>query len=203
MKTFAAILLFLVLAGTAARASSFVEPEEMDNPLGPSMVALGEPAQATAEAEAESPSIVALGSESAPEPVIASAPVRRPPHDTAPADAAPADSAGLTLVSVSPSIVASQAAVSGIDEAKTAAIGDDGAAPKRGPHFEPMVIRGGIKGDAFARSVPREAFSDAQTGAQPNSARAQRSGDDAPGQAPNEEDKPAPAALRPELGKPM
>lgn len=131
MRSSTAIVILGALAagGGTARASSIVALPAMDAPLGPSMIALHSQEVAPATA-AVPPSIGDL------------------PSQTATAKAA---ENGTDFVPVSPSIIASTAAPA-IDEARTAAIGDGGKSLRRNPDLGPMVIRGGIVGDAFARS---------------------------------------------------
>lgn len=73
------------------------------------------------------------------------------------ADDRPASSpeaeASTGFVAISPSIIASANALP-IGTERTTANGDKTTAPRRHPALGPMVIRGGIVGNAFARSAP-------------------------------------------------
>lgn len=52
------------------------------------------------------------------------------------------------------SIIAFGEAVPAVSHEKLSSIGTNPAAPRKGPFVTPMVIRGGIVGDAFLRSAP-------------------------------------------------
>lgn len=131
MRVFTAFLFFGTVIGSAAQASSFDVPEEMAEAIGPSMTVIG---------YAQPP---ASGAQSSFATVQA-----------------PIEAAAQALGSAAPAIAPSIIAVGepALDVEMVAAIPAD-AETKPSPRlaFSPMVIRGGLAGDAFATpAVPDE-----------------------------------------------
>lgn len=138
---------FIFVAGMAfagsAHASSFVTLEAMNAPMGPSMVAIGSPADAEG--------VPVAAKLSYPFPTAGSA-----PGIVASAMPRPEETKGTTgtLVDAGPSIITMGEALDGMDSAET---------PRRQAHFSPMVIRGGIVGDAFTRPAQPAPAQEAET----------------------------------------
>ena len=176
-RIFAGLVFATFLMTGAASASSFVTPEPMTAKLGPSMIALGEPASEP----------VAAASQPVPDETAAKAidrtpleypfpggkvPVVRasgkiairtplnypaPAGDPKPAEAAPSPT-DVTFVKISPSIIA-MTPEPAVSFEEVAAVGDDAAdadASRRDLFGAgPTVIRGGVVNDgAAAASVP-------------------------------------------------
>lgn len=121
MGRFAFTLVAGVLLCSGAQASSIIALEAMDEPVGPSVIVIGAPAEPAMDRQE-----TATGTQLA--------------------YPFPGGSDG-SFTAMGSSLVGLAAPIS--DE-KVAAIGDDKEARH---HFAPMVIRGGIVGDAFARTV--------------------------------------------------
>lgn len=191
----AAFVVTCAAMGTAS-ASSFVTLKPMTQKLGPSMIAVGEPAPAAAASavvKTEAPDIVVLG-EPRPQrkddaPQTASAP---------PVSRTVAAEPGGDFLSISPSVIAMAEPVAPVAYEEVAAID----APR---HFDPvpMVIRGGIVGDAYGSAGEQQAYAKAAregTPAQP--AAKAGSGASAPASpAPDEPQQPD-LGPPPGLGKP-
>jgi hypothetical protein len=162
------LVAFLLLAGMAsgkAVASSFVMPEPMkEGAKSSSIVTLGAPA---ADSKAASPSFIALGSP-APSPtfVALSSP---PPSPTQAVAAIRTDGP----VTPSPSIIALGEPAVTLE--KVAAIPAE-KKTKRLQELPPMVIRGGLIGNAFERAVAPQQVSEpeAATAAAPAADRPRR-----------------------------
>ncbi|WP_127519629.1 hypothetical protein [Mesorhizobium sp. Z1-4] len=134
MRLVFATILMAFGATNAANASSFVVLDPLEKTESPSIIVLGKP---------ESGSFTAAG-----EPRHAAIPM--PSFERF--GGAPA--AEPKFITVSPSVIAMVDAPQPIAMENVASIGDPGRR-KRSPHTLPMVIRGGIVGDAFAtRSAP-------------------------------------------------
>jgi hypothetical protein len=126
MRLFFATILMALVATNAASASSFVTPEEVTTPDSPSIITLG-----------ASPSFVAAGEpDESPRPSIE--------RFGGPA------TEDRKFVTVSPSVIAMVDAPQPVAFENVASIGDDEKARKRARESMPMVIRGGIVGDAFS-----------------------------------------------------
>ena len=131
MRPFLPTVLLGILASGIADASSFAVLEPAGTRISPSVIFLGAPAAAT----------VAQQIPFAPPPALAGAPK--------------ADEAG-SITRISPSVVALGLLQPGVDLSRFAAI-DDKPRRMRDPHLPPMVIRGGLSGDAFVRTAaPRQ-----------------------------------------------
>lgn len=126
-----AFILGGVLMSGGAHASSFVVLDAMTEKTGPSMVVLGD----------SSPSIAALPDAAAPVRTQAELSYPMPGGDTGAPVGAP--------VRISPSIIA-MGAPAEVSYEQIASITPDPPRPSPRPDWTPMVIRGGIVGDAFA-----------------------------------------------------
>jgi hypothetical protein len=115
-----------------AQASSFVVLEPLKDAVGPSMIVLGAPAS--------------MAERTPPEPDTAEPRVALsyPAPGGAPGPEA--------MRRVSPSIIALGQPIPEVSYEKLAAIEPPAPTPKKRPDFSPMVIRGGIVGDAFSGS---------------------------------------------------
>ena len=131
MRAFVLPLMIGLLATGSAHASSFVVLKPMKEKLGPSMIMLGEPATAKPDA-----------------PKTASAETGPAPATDIP-DATPPPS----FVKLSPSVIAMDDYVPPVTMEEVASIDHDDHTAKRRLRDMPMVIRGGIRGDAFQRAV--------------------------------------------------
>lgn len=167
MKFAVAFLLWGAVT-TGARASSFVVLDPMTEPLGPSMIVLGPPAPVSAAAktadvaaakpaEFRVPLAFPLPGESADGAVRDVAAAAPPPPASTQAHArVPLPDVSTYQVPVprvlSPSIIAFGEVQPPISYEKFASIGpaQEKKASRR-PEQMPMVIRGGLIGDAFAR----------------------------------------------------
>ncbi|MBX3576038.1 MAG: hypothetical protein KF723_02430 [Rhizobiaceae bacterium] len=129
MRILFGFLLAATLLAGEAEASSFVVLEPLNARLGPSMMALG-----------ATPSIQTLGATTPDARQTLSYPY---PGDTAPAFQPPA-------VQISPSIIAMGEPP--VEMANVAAIDRDSG--RHDPRSLPVVIRGGVEGDAFTRAAP-------------------------------------------------
>lgn len=168
MERFAFIFVAGVLFCGGAQASSIVSLEATDEPVGPSMIVIGGPAE-PAMVKEEMPSGV-------------------PTAVVNPGDAEDA------FAVASPSIVSMAAMDGTVSDEKVAAVGEPEDAPGNA-RVTPMVIRGGIVGDAFARTIdPASIREERQT------ASAQSSGQDASEQ-PADATPPPPGSM-PELSLP-
>jgi len=151
-----------------AQASSIITLPAMKGTVGPSMIALGQPASASV-AEAD-PDIVT------------------PPEVAAGGDTSKDGTQVPGEVRISPSIVA--LGEPEVTSEKVAAIGDDKPTRRNSP---PMVIRGGIVGDAFspvASTPAAEPQSSAEAKEQPQAA-----GSDGQPAASDKPDTPPPAPM--------
>ena len=133
MRMIAALVLIAAVAGGEAQASSFVTPEALPEPIGPSFVVLGETTAAgTLQVqENDAASGAALSVEMLPMPSFSIM--------------------GEAASSSTPSIVALGEPAAGIAYDEVAAIPQP--AQKSGRVMMPMIIRGGIVGDAFAQPI--------------------------------------------------
>ena len=143
------LVAFLVLGAMASReaaASSFVVLEAPKAGAGSSIVSLGAPVP---DSKSPSPSFIALGSP--------------PPSQTLVARALPAHSSTRTVAPAdrpttpSPSIIALGEPAVTLE--KVAAIPTE-TKPKRVQELSPMVIRGGLIGDAFERAIEPQQVSE-------------------------------------------
>lgn len=139
---------------SGAHASSFVVLDSMTEPLGPSMIVLGSPAPV-----AEAPPAAAVATVRLPESRIPLASTQgQEPGDSersAAASPQPVDSAAYQVPlprMLSPSIIAFGDVQLPVSYEKLASIGPAvEQRQNRRPEQMPMVIRGGLIGDAFAR----------------------------------------------------
>lgn len=140
---------------TGAHASSFVVLDSMTEPLGPSMIVLGSPVPV-----AELPPAAAVATARLPESRIplASAQGQEPGNVERKAAAARAPLPDVSAYQVplprvlSPSIIAFGDVQPPVSYEKLASIGAEAEKKSsRRPELMPMVIRGGLIGDAFAR----------------------------------------------------
>jgi hypothetical protein len=129
MRIALAFVMFGSLWASEAVASSFVVLEPSPGPGSPSIVTLGTPATLD---------VTTLPDDPKDEPDVAIGHVDRPARPD------PADS---DIVTISPSIVAM--GVPEVTSEKVAAIGGEKHGSRREPPL-PMVIRGGVVGDAFS-----------------------------------------------------
>ena len=129
----------LAAAATAgeAHASSFVTLEPLETSLGPSMIVLGEP----------SPSVMQIPAPAA-DPVATAALSYPYPGDKVGNQVAAAASS--SFVTLSRSMIA--LGEPSVTFEKVAAIAPQEPSPR--PRSLPLVIRGGVLGDAFVRSAP-------------------------------------------------
>lgn len=132
MRPFLPTVLLGILASGIADASSFAVLEPAGTRVSPSVIFLGAPA-----APAPAAATVAQQIPFAPPPALAGAPK--------------ADEAG-SITRISPSAIALGLLQPGVDLSRFAAI-DDKPRRMRDPHLPPMVIRGGLSGDAFVRTA--------------------------------------------------
>ena len=130
MRAFVLPITIGLLATGSAHASSFVVLKPMKEKLGPSMVMLGEPATPKPD-----------------EPKTASAEV-----GSAPGKAIPDNTPPPSFVKLSPSVIAMDGYVPPVTMEQVASIDHDDDHARRLRDM-PMVIRGGIRGDAFQRAV--------------------------------------------------
>lgn len=126
-----AIIVGVCAAGPAA-ASSFVAPSAPEPGSSPSIVFLGEPAAGAPEP---------VASPAAPANFAGTAQALEQEHRSAPPAALP--------YQISPSILSYGEPA--VEDVKVSSISDDSDTPRR--TLPPMVIRGGIVGDAFASSA--------------------------------------------------
>ena len=131
MRLVFATILMAFCATNAANASSFVVLDPLESPESSSIIVLGKP---------ESGSFTAAG-----EPDAQQAAIPMPSFERF--GGAPAEEP--KFVNVSPSVIAMVDTQQPIAMENVASIGDS-KRRKRSPHSLPMVIRGGIVGDAFA-----------------------------------------------------
>ncbi len=131
MRAFVLPLMIGLLATGSAHASSFVVLKPMKEKLGPSMIMLGEPARRSRTRRRRR------------------APKRVPRRRLTIPDATPPPS----FVKLSPSVIAMDDYVPPVTMEEVASIDHDDRHGKRRLRDMPMVIRGGIRGDAFQRAV--------------------------------------------------
>lgn len=145
MRPFLPTVLLGMLASGAASASSFAALDPAGTRISPSIIFLGTPA-----APAPDATIVAQQVPFAPPPALAGA---------------PKPGAGSSVTPVSPSMIALGLLQPDIDLSRFSAVTDK---PRRmrDPHLPPMVIRGGLSGDAFTRGAAPAAPEPAQQSAQ-------------------------------------
>ena len=177
MRPYLTAFLLGALLPGAAGATSFATPGTAATRISPSVIFLGRPAPSGAAAR----STAAFG------------------------EAGPA--AGSSLTPISPSVIALGARPLDIDLTRFAATGTPQQVRPRNPHLPPMVIRGGVYGDAFIRGT---AAADSGSGPQAarNAARtaspAARGGTTRERQPdmPAASETPAPAAAPPRTARP-
>ena len=126
MRPFLPTILLGILASGAADASSFAVFEPVGTRISPSIIFLGTPS-------APAPDAAEQQAASAPPPALAGAPEPN-------------------VTQVSPSVIALAPFQPEVDLSRFAAV-DDKPQRMRNPHLPPMVIRGGLFGDAFARGA--------------------------------------------------
>lgn len=171
MRPFLPTILLGILASGAANASSFAELTPAGTRISPSIIFLGTPAAPAPDAV-----IVAQQIPFAPPPALAGAPKPE-------------------ITQVSPSVIALGLLQPDVDLSRFAAI-DEKPRRMRDPHLPPMVIRGGLFGDAFARGAATAAPETKQaaqnpapaTGAAPPKAAPDKH---APPKSPEPEEQPA------------
>jgi hypothetical protein len=150
MRHFLPIILLGLLFSGPAGASSFVAPKPVQ--ISPSIIYFGEPEpsdDASAQAEPEQPARPSS---------VAALPAGRPVP-------------GGSFIVLSPSVIALGEPL--VETGQVASISRE-EKPRRNPHLPPMVIRGGIFGDPFARAgqgastpAPQQATSTPPPGTQP------------------------------------
>ena len=138
MRPFLPTVLLGILAPGVASASSFAELAPAGTRISPSIIFLGTPARPAPDA-----TIVAQQ--------IPSAPAAAPKPEA---------------TRVSPSVIALGLLQPDVDLSRFAAI-DDKPRRMRDPHLPPMVIRGGLYGDAFARGTATAATQTKQAAQNP------------------------------------
>ena len=164
MKIAVAFLLWVAVT-TGAQASSFVVLDPMTEPLGPSMIVLGSPAPGPVAEVAKTTDVAAA--KPAEFKVPLAFPLPGGSADGAVRDVAAATPAQVAARSplpdlsayqvplprmLSPSIIAFGEVQAPISYEKSASIApEEGKKARRRPEQMPMVIRGGLIGDAFAR----------------------------------------------------
>lgn len=139
MSLFLPTVLLGMLAAGAANASSFAALTPAGTRISPSIIFMGAPAPGSA-----GPATLAAAIPFAPPDILGQPPVlgeaRKP--DT-----------GSSVTRISPSVIALGLLQPEVDLSRFAAI-EDKPRRMRNPHLPPMVIRGGLSGDAFARAAP-------------------------------------------------
>lgn len=131
----------------SASASSFLTLPAEKAAISRSMVFFGTPPMAIAKAP-EAPAAVSTDDAIVPDIALA----YPAPLDPALRPARPAPAA-VPYTMLSPSIIALGEPAQPVEDMNVAAIGNNGPALRR-PDLAPMVIRGGIAGDAFSRATP-------------------------------------------------
>jgi hypothetical protein len=144
MRLVFATILMAISASNAASASSFVTPDEITTPSSPSIIVLGEASPSIAAADApdngaSQPSIERFGG--------------LPPEER-------------KFISVSPSVIAMVDAPQPVAFENVASIGDE-QANRRLRGTLPMVIRGGIVGEAFSAAPAAPSSSGSSKPSQP------------------------------------
>jgi hypothetical protein len=191
-RTIAGLVFTTLLMTGAASASSFVTPQPMTAKLGPSMIALGEPAAAVNEPGSAGPIAGALDASPLDYPFPGGkAPIVRGPgiavetplNYPAPIGSAETDSArveprtpdNVDFVQISPSIIAMAAPEPVVSYEHVAAVDDGGGdgVPVQHNIFGPgpTVIRGGVvdNGGAPTEQAPTKAAQNADmTGKEPD-----------------------------------
>jgi hypothetical protein len=145
----------LAAAATAgeAHASSFVTLEPLETSLGPSMIVLGEPSPSVMQIPAPAADPVAMAALSYPYPgdkVVVSGDRVVVSGDRVTAGDRLSQSASSSFVTLSRSMIALGEPPVAFE--KVAAIAPQ--EPSSRPRSLPLVIRGGVLGDAFVRSAP-------------------------------------------------
>lgn len=133
MRMIAALVLIAAVAGGEAQASSFVTPEALPEPIGPSFVVLGE--------------TTADGTLQVQEADAGAGPALSIELLTMPSFSVVGEAAGAPT----PSIVALGEPAAGIAYDEVAAIPKPAENSRR--VLMPMIIRGGIVGDAFSQPI--------------------------------------------------
>lgn len=186
---FGVAFLFWGAMATGAHASSFAVLDSMTEPLGPSMIVLGSPAPVAEAPVAEAPPAAAIATARLPESKVplASPQGREPGSGERSAEGRHAVDTAVYQVplprTLSPSIIAFGDVQMPVSYEKLASIGP--TAEKKSttrPEQMPMVIRGGLVGDAFARP---------QTAAPAEPVRIEAKARGAAGGSPQPKDAPA------------
>lgn len=147
MRLFCSVLCLCVVSGTAASASSFVTLPAETATISRSMVFFGTPAPATPRADgADLQEVVETVALNYPAPIG----LRGDPTTEA---GSPRALFPDPFTQISPSVIALGEPAQEVENMEVAAIGAKTPAT-RGPRFAPMVIRGGITGDAFQSVQP-------------------------------------------------
>lgn len=173
-------LVGIAMSGTAS-ASSFAELEPAGTRISPSIIFLGAPAPSTLPDAAT----VAQQVPFAPLPAMAGA--QRP-------------DGGSSVTQVSPSIIALGPLQPEVDLSRFAAIGGQHDTAARGQHLAaPMVIRGGLYGDAFTRGrgTPPASAPAQKTAQNPAKAGGASTSQKAPDKREPEKAPDTPPAVRP------
>jgi hypothetical protein len=182
MKLFLPIFLLGIAMSGPAAASSFVMLQRAAKPISPSIIYFGEPEAAAA----------------APEPQV---PFDPPAELAGPPGSSPT-AGGSSITVVSPSVIALGTRHNEVEFGAVAAVGENERPKPRNPHLPPMVIRGGIYGDAFTAGDggAAAALEQAPAAQQQAAGRPAAGGsDDAPRQKPGQPSspEPPPVAVRP------
>lgn len=177
MKLFLPIFLLGISMSGPAGASSFVMLRQTAKPISPSIIYFGEPETAAAEPELQIPF--------------------DPPAELAGPPGNLPSAGGSSITVVSPSVIALGARHNDVEFGTVAAVGESERPKARNPHLPPMVIRGGIYGDAFTSgdglaATPPQQVPEVQK-------QASGGADEAPRRRPDQPSspEPPPAAVRP------
>jgi hypothetical protein len=180
MRAVSALLLLVTLWSGEAAASSFLVLPAFDGKSSPSMVSVAPPPPTD---------VTTLGAPDQTAPDVTIGEVDKPPQEAADG----------SIVMLSPSIVAmGEPAVA---QEKVAAIGEEGTKPR--PEPLPMVIRGGILGDAFSTAATGEpvplTVEPKEAGQQPSSAPPHPKGAPRPDEQTTKTEPPEPTVPEPDI----